>query len=302
MKYDPAMRNLWITLMFTPAIVPALAQLSPEVRWTFDTQSAAYGMAACDDLNGDGLPDIVFGCYRNDGNVYALNGPDGNLLWSFDATSPGSDQGCNDVAVLIHDLDGDGLPEVVVPSSCYDRTFCFNGADGTLRWTAQTRGSDSPPVLADLSGDGRLEVVHGEFTGWVRSIDALSGETNWDLLVQPNSWIQTAPSVLDVDQDGAPDFVVATWSFQAGQDHIYAFRGKDRSLLWKKNISGVVYHGSAIGDLDGDGREEILLGSYNDTLYCLDAQTGDTRWTYHAGVNYTPAAPVVLADLDRDGT
>jgi outer membrane protein assembly factor BamB len=277
------------------------AQISPSVIWTFDTYSASYGMAAAEDLNNDGIPDIVFGCYRNDGRIYALNGKDGSLLWSFDATVPGTDQGCNDVAVLIYDIDGDSKPEVIVPSSCYARTFCFNGEDGSLRWTCHTRGSDSPPVIADLNEDGRLEILHGEFNGWVRSIDAISGATNWELEVQRNSWIQTAPSITDIDQDGKPDFVVATWSFEQGQDHIYAFRGDDRSLIWKKNISGVVYHGSAIGDIDGDGEQELLLGAYNDTLYCLQARTGETKWTYTAGVNYVPAGPIVIADLNADG-
>jgi outer membrane protein assembly factor BamB len=295
------MTKAFCTLIGLQFAMVGVCQISPEIRWTFDTQSAAYGMAACGDLNGDGLPDVVFGCYRNDGRIYALDGTDGSLLWSFDATVPGSDQGCNDVAALIYDVDGDGLPEVIVPSSCYARTFCFNGQDGSLRWIAVTRGSDSPPVIADLNGDGQPEVIHGEFTGWVRSIDALTGVTNWDLQVQANSWIQTAPTILDIDKDGVLDFVVATWSFEAGQDHVYAFRGTDRALLWKKNISGVVYHGSAIGDLDGDGQEEILLGSYNDTLYCLDAMTGNTKWTYSVGVNHVPAGPVVIADLDGDG-
>lgn len=283
----------WVSVSFSQTV--------PSLVWTFDTRSASYGMSACEDLNEDGIPDIVFGCYRNDGRIYALDGKDGSLIWSYDATVPGTDQGCNDVAVLIYDIDGDGKPEVIVPSSCYARTFCFNGFDGSLRWTCNTRGSDSPPVIADLNGDGRLEIIHGEFNGWVRSIDALSGITNWELEVQQNSWIQTAPTIADIDGDGKPDFVVATWSFEQGQDHIYAFRGADRTMIWKKNISGVVYHGSAIGDIDDDGEDELLLGAYNDTLYCLKARTGETKWTYSAGVNYVPAGPVVIADLDADG-
>lgn len=275
------------------------SQVNPEVKWQFNTKSAAYGNAAAGDIDGDGKLEIVFGCYRNDGHIYALNAEDGSLLWKYDATTPGSDQGCNDVAILIHDTDGDGLPEVIVPSSCNPRTFCFNGMDGSLKWVNNTRGSDSPPVIADF-GNG-MEILHGEFLGWVRSINALNGMTKWDFQVQSNAWVQTAPSILDIQNDGELDFIVATWAFNAADNHISAYRGKDRGIIWKKPIDDVIYHGSAIGDLDDDGFDEVILGSWNDTLYCLDSRTGMTKWKYSVGPYFTPYGPVVIADMDDDG-
>ncbi|HRQ30958.1 MAG TPA: FG-GAP-like repeat-containing protein [Saprospiraceae bacterium] len=289
-----------LVIFFLNSSFPLLfSQTDPEIKWQFDTHSAAYGNAAAGDIDGDGKLEIVFGCYRNDGNIYALNAEDGSLLWKYDATAPGSDQGCNDVAILIFDTDKDGQPEVIVPSSCNARTFCFNGSDGSLKWVTNTRGSDSPPVIVDF-GNG-LEVLHGEFTGWVRSINALTGSTNWDFQVQNNSWVQTAPTILDVQNDGELDFVVGTWAFNSADNHISAYRGKDRSLLWKKQIDDVIYHGSAIGDLDEDGFDEVILGSWNDTLYCLDSRNGMTKWTYFLGQYYTPYGPAVIADMDDDG-
>lgn len=277
------------------------AQVTPVIKWSYDTQSAAYGNAAAGDIDQDGKYEIVFGCYRNDGHIYALNAEDGSLLWKYDATVPGTDQGCNDVAVLIQDVDGDGIPEVIVPSSCYARTFCFNGPDGSLKWVTPTRGSDSPPVAVDFGAGSGLEILHGEFQGWVRSINALTGMTNWDFQVQTNAWVQTAPSILDIDNDGELDFVVATWAFDKADNHISAYRGSDQTLLWRHYISDVIYHGSAIGDIDQDGYEEIIIGSWNDTLYCLDSRTGEPKWTYYVGPFFTPYGPAVIADMDKDG-
>lgn len=288
-----------VIISFFPAFSILYSQTNPEIKWQFDTHSAAYGNAAAGDLDGDGKLEIVFGCYRNDGHIYALNAEDGSLLWKYNATTPGSDQGCNDVAILIYDTDNDGMPEVIVPSSCNPRTFCFNGKDGSLKWVSNTRGSDSPPTVVDF-GTG-LEVLHGEFTGWVRSINALNGATKWDFQVQNNAWVQTAPTILDIFNDGELDFVVATWAFNEADNHISAYRGKDRSLLWKRKINDVIYHGSAIGDLDEDGFEEIVLGSWNDTLYCLDSRTGLSKWEYVIGPYFTPYGPAVIADLDNDG-
>jgi outer membrane protein assembly factor BamB len=152
--------TLLLPLLFAQAQVPV--QL-----WGFDTRDASFGQTAAGDIDGDGKLELVFGCYRNDSSIYALNAEDGSLLWKFNAAKPGRD-GCNDVATLIVDVDDDGIPEVIVPSSCNPTTYCFDGKTGALIWSARTRSSDSPPTVADIDGGGKLEILHGEFGGWVR--------------------------------------------------------------------------------------------------------------------------------------
>jgi outer membrane protein assembly factor BamB len=269
---------------------------TPQILWWFDTDDSAFGQSAMGDINNDGNLNIVFGCYRNDSMIYALNAIDGSLLWKFNAAGAG--EGCNDVAALIYDVDNNGFLDVVVPSSCNPKTFCFHGASGALKWTANTRGSDSPPSIADLDNDGNLEILHGQFGGYVICINGNDGTEKWEILVDPDSWIQTAPTIVDLDMDGQLDFVVATWHF-SGNNKLYAYKGDDQSLLWSFNLADVVYHGTAVADLTQDGKPELIIGDYSGILYAIKGETGDTLWTFDAGAYI--GSPVSIADLNGDG-
>lgn len=274
---------------------PAVSQ-TPRILWTFDTRDMSAGQSAMDDIDNDGKYEIVFGCYRNDSMIYAINAENGSLLWKYKAA--GSGDGCNDVAPLIYDIDGDGFKEVIVPSSCYPRTYCFDGATGLVKWTTITRGSDSPPVIADLEKNGNLEILHGEFGGWVRSINAFTGQTKWDLLVDSDSWVQTAPTIVDLNNDGQLDFVVATWGFSSNS-RFYAYDGGTRALMWSVPLDGYAYHGTGIADLNGDGYPDLVIGDYSGKLHVLNGLTGGYLWSYQ-GPGYI-GSPPVIADITGNG-
>lgn len=293
------MNKYFIILYFCNIItIESLMSQTPEIKWWFDTKSFCAGQSAASDIDGDGKYEIVFGCYRNDGGIYALNAEDGTLLWSYYPHNPAS-EGCNDSAPIIYDIDSDGNMEVIFASSCTDKTICLDGKTGVLKWSAKSRGSDSPPTIADLDNDGKPEILHGEFGGWVRCLNGEDGTFAWELPVDLNSWIQTAPTIVDLNSDGQLDFVVGTWNFNK-KDSIYAFDGNTRNRLWTLPIHNWMYHGTAIADFDEDGNSELLIGSYNDTLYCINGENGTIDWKYRAGGSAI-ACPVSLGDVDNDG-
>lgn len=287
-----------ISVLFISFVFKVNAQ-TPSIKWWYDVNDASFGQSAAGDIDGDGFLEVVFGCYRNDSSIYALNANDGTLLWKYNAHTLYA-EGCNDVAPIIFDFEDDGLVEVVVPSSCNPKTFCFNGATGTVKWQINTRGSDSPPVIADVDNDGMYEILHGEFGGYVKCINAENGSEAWNLPVDLNSWIQTAPTIVDLDNNGQLDFVVGTWNFN-DLDSVYAFRGDNQQKLWAYPIHDVMYHGTAVADLDNDGKPELVIGSYNDTLYCINGENGTTKWKYKANGGYI-GSPATIADIDNDGS
>jgi hypothetical protein len=123
----------------------------------------------------------------------------------------------------------------------------------------------------------------------------------WTLSVDPNSWVQTAPTLVDLDGDSHLDFVVATE--KSDSNRLYAYKGSDHSLLWKHTVGDWIYHGTAVSDLDGDGKPELVLGSYDGKVYCLNGEDGSTHWTYTYSTNwwYYVGAPAAIADLNDDG-
>lgn len=270
---------------------------TPQIKWHYDLQAPSFGQAAMADIDNDGKPEIVFSTYMGDGTVYALNAEDGSLCWKYYTGS------CNDAAPLIYDVDGDGNLEVIVASSCITYTYCFNGINGAVKWKTPTGGTDSPPSVGDIDKDGKPELLQGEFNGKVLCLNGEDGSRKWEKLVDPNASIQTSPALLDVNNDGQLDFVVATWggSYPHYYSNVYAFRGDTRVKIWESDtLSDDIYHGAAFGDIDEDGKPELVFGCYNDTVYVFNAENGSVKWKFDMGPFCYIGAPAVLADVNGD--
>src|SRR4030095_10593062 len=80
------------------------------------------------------------------------------VLWQ--TTSTLADQLCDWAGPSIHDLDDDGLPEVLFYGNVYNGQ---TGAplDETLNGSVDAIGDGYIPVAADLDGDGNVELVTG---------------------------------------------------------------------------------------------------------------------------------------------
>lgn len=291
------MKNIYSAFLLFILPMISMSQTAT-IKWWYDVKDSGFGMAAAGDIDKDGIKEIVFGCYRNDSCIYVLNGNNGTLQWKYNAKS-GMAEGCNDVAILLYDVDNDDTLDVVVPSSCNPKTFCFNGKNGSIKWQTNTAGSDSPPTIGDLNGDGKQEILHGGFDGKILCINAEDGSIAWSHMVFSNSWVQTAPTLVDLDGNGALDIVVATWAFNPDTSRMYAYRGIDRSLMWSVPMSKMTYHGTAVGDVDNDGKPELFIGDYNGMVYCINGENGTIAWTYQASVYV--GAPITLADVNQDG-
>src|SRR5262249_22378740 len=118
------------------------------------------------DLNGDGKPDLLVG-YTNGMGIVLLGNGDG----TFDALQPfpgGFSPLCFNTSPVVADVNGDGMPDLVVPYHVYPIqtvSVLLGNGDGTFKPAQIVPFSGYPysVAVADLNGDGKPDLVTANF-------------------------------------------------------------------------------------------------------------------------------------------
>lgn len=206
------------------------------------------------------------------------------------ASEPASDPG-------LADLDGNGDLEIIFGDDA--GLIQAHRPDGSPLpgWPVDTgiELSSSPIAVGDLNGDGEPWVIAGGTAGQVLAYRP-------DGTVPPG-WPVQATQVLPVSVVvGAvggpyPRAVVyaAGNSLRFLDHHGDAYPGSTFRVFPGQTIT----HPPAVGDVDGDGRSEVVLGVGQD-VHAFAATSFD--WVFHRySLGADVSGPVSLGDLDLDG-
>lgn len=115
----------------------------------------------------------------------------------------------------VGDLNGDGRAEIAVvsnrsPASLTTLTV-YDGASGAVLLTKLlANSSESSPILADVDGNGSVDVVVGGESGVINAWN-LAGQQLDGFPLTVNDFVRGTPAFGDVDGDGGADLVLAGW-------------------------------------------------------------------------------------------
>ncbi len=244
-------------------------------------------------------------------------------------------------AAVIADVNGDGVNEVVVTGNVYDcavghppgkynGVYLFNAdrsrfnEDG-FDWQTLPIDTGAPlsedysviennqpnPVVADLDGDGRMEIIYSSYDGRIHAFWLDKTEHHaWPYEVYTGGTYRFAsePVVADLDNDGKAEVIFTSWPQKGGNRtgklHIVNYQGQ---LVHEVNLpapfSGDWNGGLAaptLANIDADPDLEVVLLTAHSGLVAYDLPgTADARILWGTGRgNYQRTGSLLQGSLD----
>ena len=277
----------WAALVLTIVVAGAGSAQTPPSGITLRSPfpKPAVGTPGSEPLLVDlglsgGRKSIVFGTMA--GKLYVYNF-DGTIAPGWPQTLPNAIMS----SPAVVDLDGDGIPDIVVGYGTQALNDPIGGVaafkrDGTPLWNRPGScnafgfcpGVVSTPAIGDVDGDGKLEVVWGSFDAYIYVVDAKTGadKPNWPLFTRDTIW--SSPTLYDLTGDGTLEVIIGTdthadpTAYPPGVPATIA-GGRLHVLRWDatelagfpKDVDEVIISSPVVGDIDGDGRPDIVHGT-----------------------------------------
>lgn len=224
------------------------------------------------------------------------------------------------VSVATGDVNGDGIADIVVGAGQWIQPTVkvFDGA--TLRELASFNAYSTTfkggltVAVADVTGDGRADIVTGAGVGSLSQVKVFDGKqlmptaTKMGQAVAMRNFIAfndgyrggVNVAAGDVNGDGKAEIAV---SRQRGTADVAVFNGATGGVMFKLPSTAATSGATvAIGDVNGDGKAEVVVGSAamnKSTVRVYDASGKETAnataFSGNGGVN------VAVRDIDGDG-
>jgi hypothetical protein len=268
------------------------------------------------DLDGDGMLDIATANGLSD-NVSVLRNTSTLSTVSFAAKTDYA-AGVQPYAVAIHDLNGDGKPELVAgynsspgAASVYKNTSTAGTISLNAKMDFATGDNPKSVGIADIDGDGKPDLVLAAYNTSANAISILRNTTSSgsiafaakvDLPAGTNPY---GIALGDLDGDGKTD--IASPNSNANTLSVYRNTSSSGSVSFATKVdytTGSNPVSIAIDDLNGDGKPDIALSNqFSNTVSVFANNSASGTMNFAAKVDFITATvpySMTIADFDGD--
>ncbi|MBW6515196.1 MAG: choice-of-anchor D domain-containing protein [Candidatus Cloacimonetes bacterium] len=186
------------------AFVHGINGATGAIEWTMQPAgTSVWALSQIDDVNGDGIPDVLIGSFMGGGNYYALDATDGSIIWS----------GSTGASLIMQfevlgDVNGDGYNDIAI-GHVSSHAAVFSGEDGQYIWSQNV--ADNAWYIAnggDLTGNGINDLFVGTLyqSNYAYFIDSTDGEIL--LSIATGTPVDAIGSIPDVTGDNSREMIV----------------------------------------------------------------------------------------------
>lgn len=267
----------------------------------FDCSNDPQGLALAD-LDGDGRLDAVTANNGSDDVTILLNDGSGALAA---AGTLAAGAGPTDVAPA--DFDGDGAIDLAVVNGSDSNVGIYLGAgDGSFGEATTVEVGLFPEsiVAADFNGDGAADFATADLFGDTVTVRLGNGDGTFAEAITVD--VSPGPNGMaagDFDGDGVTDLAVTLDDAFPGEVAILLGDGSGNFAVQSPTlVVGDSPLSVAVGDLDGDGEEDLAVPNWGEDTVSVFFGEGDGSFqegpVLDAGL---VPEDVAIADLDGDG-
>lgn len=271
------------------------------------------------DFDGDGYTDIATA------NNFSITGSPASISIIRNTTSAGNlsmatpqsiSTGVLTYAINSADFDGDGKPDIV-SSSVVDKTisvFKNTSSPGTISFAPkkdyETGNNPHSISVADINRDGKPDIVIANLlSNTIIIYRNTSTSTELSFVLQNTLTTALGPnfvSARDIDGDNLADLIVSNQYSASVSVFRNTSTGGIISFATRQDFTtDSEPSGVSIGDMDGDGKPDLVVSNRQSTGFCVlrnNGTAGNISFATRLCNNFTDDRYAVsLADLNGDG-
>lgn len=282
------------------------SSVTSDILWKFTTDFGSINtgsvgwedaMQVREDVNGDGIPDVVIGCGGGNEMVYTLSGRTGAVIWEYGDSIGTSDGDIMGIRVD-KDYNNDGVKDVLVSASGSGQgngrhaIICLNGLTGQEIFKTYENAYFTYDCVATESGGAISVDVDG---GYTYSLIGFNNQGSYAWSYPVNGAVWSLKEIPDINNNGHKE-ILGYYGFNGNAFTVDGTTGAQLNTI----SFGIGNNGriQLLDDLNKNGYADYTL-SGPQSVNRVDSKTDSVLWVAYPQSSYIRGIDDI-GDVDGD--